>query len=672
MQPPLPNGTILQNRYCLLNILGQGGFGRTYLAEDRGRFQEKCALKEFIPQHPSSQNLQKSKELFQREASILYQIKHPQIPQFRAAFAQNQRLFLVQDYVEGKTYRELLAERKAKNEKFTEAEVLRLLQQLLPVLDYIHSQGIVHRDISPDNVILRERDTPNSTLRDRAERSARSDRTPVLIDFGVVKDIASKVQYPDLTLSATTVGKMGYAPSEQIQTGRAYPNSDLYSLAVMAIVLLTTQEPQVLFDENTLSWNWQKWIPPVSPVLAQVLNRMLSYRPGDRYPDARAVIRALASPPTLTTPANSSTKKPASQSPKLTTPNLSEFQTVAVARKVEPNSSVSKPAPVIIPVQKSVWENPFMVFLLGIFLALFAGVGSWFLVSYILNRGLLFRNLQLPTITNQSSTETPKPLATPSDVFPDATLKPKTTETPTSDGESVTSSKRLNPIPGKTLFAEDKLKSNVTINYIISGIQGQKLSALLTQEGVLMTVLAPNGETVDNQSRRVTRWEGTLPYSGDYTIQLGTVKGVSESDYKLELFVTNPEPIPTPTPIETPTPTPTPTPTATPTESPATNILIDSEVINFPEGGVGTQILSDRTSPERIKRYLLNLQPGQVVSTRVINGDVILDIRYPNGDLVENATGLGEWESKIDRPGEYKIDIKSNQESVFSLDITVK
>ncbi|MFB2893685.1 protein kinase [Aerosakkonemataceae cyanobacterium BLCC-F50] len=650
MQPPLPNGTILQNRYCLLNILGQGGFGRTYLAEDRGRFQEKCALKEFIPQHPGSEILQKSKELFQREASILYQIKHPQIPQFRAAFSQNQRLFLVQDYVEGKTYRELLAQRKLKNERFTEAEVLRLLQQLLPVLDYIHSQGMVHRDISPDNIILRERE-----------------RTPVLIDFGVVKDIASKVQYPDLTLSATTVGKMGYAPSEQIQTGRAYPNSDLYSLAVMAIVLLTGQEPQVLFNENTLSWNWQKWIPPVNPVLAQVLNRMLSYRPGDRYPDARAVIRALASPPTLTTPANSSTKKSPSLPPKPTNvPDLSEFKTVVVARKFEPNSSVTKPAPAIVPAEKSVWDNPFMVFLVGLVLALFAGVGSWFLVSYFLNEGFLFRNLQLPRISNESSTATPTPLAIPSEVFPDATPTPKVEETP--DPEPVTSSKRLNPIPGETLIAEDKLKYNATINYIISGTQGQKLSALLTKEGVLMTVFAPNGETVDNQSRRVTRWSGTLPYNGDYTIELGTVKGVSESNYKLELFLTNAEPTPTPSPIETPTPGSTPIPT----ETPGANILIDAELINFPDGGMGTQILSDRTSPARIKRYLLNLQPGQVVSARVLSGNATLDIRYPNGELVENATGLGEWESKIDRAGEYKIDIKTNQDSVFSLDITVK
>ena len=654
MQPPLPNGTILQNRYRLLNILGQGGFGRTYLAEDQGRFQEKCALKEFIPQNSGTQSLQKSKELFQREASILYQIQHPQIPQFRATFAQNQRLFLVQDYVEGKTYRVLLAERKSRNEKFTEAEVLRLLQQLLPVLDYIHSQGIVHRDIAPDNIILRERD-----------------RTPVLIDFGVVKDIASKVQYPDLTLSATTVGKMGYAPSEQIQTGRAYPSSDLYSLAVMAIVLLTAQEPQALFDENTLSWNWQKWIPPVNPVLTQVLNRMLSYRPGDRYPNARAVIRALASPPSLTTPANSSANKPASQLPTSTSlPNLSEFQTVAVAQKVQSNYVHKKPAPVIITPPKSAWDNPFMVFLLGVVLALFAGVGSWFLVSYILHRGLIFRDLQLPSITNQSSRETPTPGDIPSNVFPDATPTPKATKTPTPDAEPVTYNKRLSPIPGETLIAEDNLRSNATTNYIISGLQGQKLSALLTQEGVLMTVLAPNGETVDNQSRRVTRWEGILPYMGDYTIQLGTVKGVSESDYKLELILSNPEPTPTPTPIETPTSALTPTPT--PTETPVTNIVIDAEPIIFPEGGSGTQILSDRTSPDRIKRYLLNLQPGQLVSVRVLSGNATLDIRYPNNELVENATGLGEWESKIDRAGEYKIDIKANQESVFSVDITVR
>jgi serine/threonine protein kinase len=111
MEPPIASGTILQNRYHLITVLGQGGFGRTYLAEDQGRFNEPCALKELIPPE-TAYALDKSKELFQREATTLYQIKHPQVPEFRANFEQDGRLFLVQDYVEGKTYRDLLNERK--------------------------------------------------------------------------------------------------------------------------------------------------------------------------------------------------------------------------------------------------------------------------------------------------------------------------------------------------------------------------------------------------------------------------------------------------------------------------------------------------------------------------------------------------------------------------------
>lgn len=103
LQPPIRLGTILQNRYRLTKILGQGGFGRTYLAEDLGRFNELCALKELIPAGAENYLLEKSKELFQREAAILYQIHHPQVPQFRATFEQDKRLFLVQDYVDRKS-----------------------------------------------------------------------------------------------------------------------------------------------------------------------------------------------------------------------------------------------------------------------------------------------------------------------------------------------------------------------------------------------------------------------------------------------------------------------------------------------------------------------------------------------------------------------------------------
>jgi serine/threonine-protein kinase len=381
MEPPIASGTILQNRYHLISVLGQGGFGRTYLAEDQGRFNEPCALKELIPPEIGAYALEKSKELFQREAETLYKISHPQIPQFRANFEQDGRLFLVQDYVEGKTYRELLNERKAQtyiqgsnpspsggatpnSGVFSETEVRQLLQQLLPVLDHIHSKNIIHRDITPDNIIRRN-----------------TDSIPVLIDFGVVKELATRFHSPNASAPITTVGKVGYAPSEQIQTGRAYPSSDLYSLAVTAVVLLTGKEPQALFDDNQLNWNWRRWVS-VSDEFAHILNRMLSYRPGDRYQSAMEVMQALqggiSTPPQQPVPTPPPPQRP--------DPNLSQVATMAVGRRPEPNSSSprtpGRPDPVIPePTSNSIWDNPWVVVAVGTALAFAAGLGSWAIVS---------------------------------------------------------------------------------------------------------------------------------------------------------------------------------------------------------------------------------------------------------------------------------------------------
>ena len=271
--------TILGMRYRIIRQLGQGGFGRTYLAEDLNRFCEHCVLKEFVPQVSSTESLEKAEELFQREAGVLYQLQHPQIPRFRELLrveAESQaKLYLVQDYIPGSTYRDLLKERQQQGRPFTETEGLTLLRQLLPVLQYLHGIGVIHRDIAPDNLILRE-----------------TDSLPVLIDFGVVKEVVTRLQFDPEAPQATTVGKFGYAPSEQMQAGNAYPSSDLYSLAVTAIVLLTGREPQQLYDDRNSVWRWQQWVH-VSPHLDQVLNRALSYRPGDRYQNVRAMVQAL-------------------------------------------------------------------------------------------------------------------------------------------------------------------------------------------------------------------------------------------------------------------------------------------------------------------------------------------------------------------------------------------
>jgi serine/threonine-protein kinase len=647
MEPPIASGTTLQNRYHVMRVLGQGGFGRTYLAEDRGRFSELCALKELIPSQTEDYALDKSRELFQREATTLYQIKHPQVPEFRATFEEDGRLFLVQDYVEGKTYRELLEERKEqqfggegqardRNVKgtgasrggiFSETEIRQLLQQMLPVLDHIHRRGIIHRDITPDNIILRN-----------------SDNMPILIDFGVVKELATRIQSPGMSTPATTVGKIGYAPSEQIQTGRAYPSSDLYSLAVSAIVLLTGKEPQELMEQTQLRWNWRQEVS-ISEHLAAVLDRMLSYRPGDRYQSSVEVMQALrtfSSPPTR------------QQQPEPT--NLTQAATVAVGRPPAPAQQQSTPSAPQGPQRpdasipepsrgSSLWDNPWAVVGIGAVLAILAGLGSWAIVG-----ALTRREPQVSPTPTETLAESPSPT-------PTETTSPTPTEF----------SRQLELEPGQTITESDNLQANSTVNYTFQAEQGQRLSASMLGEGVLMTVLGPNQNPVGDRARRVLQWEGTLPFTGEYTIQLSPVQGLQESDYSLQLSLASP-PAPSPSPTATASPSPSPTTPTTPS-SPTT--VYETEQVNLP-GGTGNLELVGQTSPQQIRRYVVPVQVGQQLTVDAVQGDVAMDIRYPNGQPVEDASGVRFWQAQLPRGGNYRIDVRAQEPTNFTIDLSVE
>ncbi|MGB3207047.1 MAG: serine/threonine-protein kinase [Crinalium sp.] len=635
MQPPIATETILQNRYRLLSILGQGGFGRTYLAEDQGRFNEPCALKELIPPHDSDYALEKSRELFQREAATLYQIQHPQIPQFRATFEENERLFLVQDYVAGKTYRTLLDERKAVGRTFSEAEVWQFILQLLPVLVHIHVKGIIHRDISPDNIIWRE-----------------SDNLPVLIDFGVVKELATKFHLSPTATPVTTVGKPGYAPSEQIQTGRSYPNSDLYSLAVTCIVLLTGKEPQELFDDIQLSWQWQKWVN-VNDGFAQVLNRMLGYRPGDRFQSAGEVIQALK---LLTNPNPNpqppiANQQPPTRSPQPPDNQVSQMRTIAVGRPPEPITSnyrrSSRREPVISEPRSSFWDDPWAIIPVGICLAILAGFGSWALVSTILH--------------SRSSS----PVDTPATVFPTETSTPSETPTPTPSPSNY--SQKLNISTGETISKEGTLKENDTVNYIIRAEQGQQLEASLSDEGVLMTILGPDQNPVDNSAKRVRGWKGTLPYSGDYQIQLKPIKGLDNSEYQLNISLSEAL-APSPTPIPTATSIPVPTPSESPS---SVGSDVGAEPIIFPAGQNTTRISGLITSPQQSKLYLVNAQEGQTMSVNLRQSNATLEIRDPNNQPLDNASGVVAWNGELPSDGQYQIEVIASDPTTFNLDVSI-
>jgi serine/threonine-protein kinase len=621
----------LQNRYRILNVLGQGGFGRTYLAEDQGRFNERCALKELIPAQGGAYALDKSKELFQREAQTLYQIQHPQIPQFRATFEEDQRLFLVQDYVEGQTYRTLLEQRQVQGLAFSEAEVLQLMRQLLPVLAHIHSKGIIHRDIAPDNIMLRQQDGK-----------------PVLIDFGVVKELATRFQSPNLTTQNTTVGKPGFAPSEQMQSGRAYPSSDLYSLAVTAVVLLTGREPQTLFDDTTLTWYWQRWVT-VSPSFAQVLNKMLSYRPGDRFQSVAEVVQALQSPipATYTQPPYqpSPVQPPPVQTAPPPTPDVSHMATMAVGRSPDPlpvTTSPNRAAPTIPAARNSVWDDPLAVVAIGLGLVVLTGVGTWAVVRAVLN------NQSTPTPTPTLTTSfSPSPTTS-------LTPTPKPTNSPDVRNEG------LDIRPDTKAVRTGTLRSNETVNYILAGGEGQQLSAVIAGEGVLMSMLGPDRQLLPGQSNRVSLWQGTLPSTGNYYIQLSPVKGLDKSDYRLDVSLRSAV-APSPSPTST-TPPPSPSP-STPT--------VESHRVQFEAGQTATTV-SERANPQLIHRYLVRATEGQIFKAIVRDGSVTLNITTPDGQPIQAATNVLSWEDQLPMSGTYQIDVIATQDTTFSLDIGVR
>lgn len=626
MQPPISAGAVLQSRYRVLQLLGQGGFGRTYLAEDLGRFNERCALKEFVPQQGSEHFSNKATELFQREATILYQIQHPQIPQFRATFEEDQRLFLVQDYVEGTTYRDLLNQRLSQGATFAEAEVRQFLQQILPVLAHIHAKGIIHRDISPDNIIRRY-----------------ADNLPVLIDFGVVKEVVTRLQREGLTGPATTVGKLGYAPSEQMQSGRAYPSSDLYSLAVTAVVLLTGREPQELFDDVNLTWHWQRFYPNASLGLAQVLNKALSYRPGDRYQSVSEMAQALG----LLGRANPSIAAAAMPSQMKTVPVGGVYQPTQAAGAAASTRSVTR---AIEPEEEeaSLWENPWAVAAIGVALALLAGLAGWTVVRLLNREPSSVVTSPAPSITESP---TPTPTATP-------TASP--TPTPT---QPVEFSQQLPLTLGEPRTLNGTLKANEIINYQIQAEQGQRLLTQLGGEGILLSVLGPNGQPVDAQAQRVLGWRGELPASGQYVIQLSPVQGLAQSNYALTVGLAAPT-APEPEPTAEPTPEPEPEPPAEPE--------VIEQRVQIPGGATSTQV-SGSVGPDRIRRYVINAQQGQIMNISVPNvgGPVQLDVRFPGGEPVPGATGVLAWQGELPVGGDFIVDVRSSSPADFTLQIAI-
>ncbi|PSN18438.1 hypothetical protein C7271_12515, partial [filamentous cyanobacterium CCP5] len=263
----------LRGRYCPIRLIGKGGFGRTYLAVDTDRLNTTCVIKQFAPQTQGTKSFSKAVKLFEQEALRLNELgEHPQIPSLLAYFEHSQYLYLVQQAIEGHTLYQELQKRGA----YSEADISRLLLDILPVLQFIHDHGVIHRDITPTNVIRRK-----------------VDDKPVLIDFGVAKQFRDTILYEP----GTRIGTEGYAPIEQLRSGQAYPSSDLYSLGATCLHLLTGTKPELLYSPLEGRWLWQAALEQadrsINPLLGELLERLVKDMVSERYQSAKAALADL-------------------------------------------------------------------------------------------------------------------------------------------------------------------------------------------------------------------------------------------------------------------------------------------------------------------------------------------------------------------------------------------
>lgn len=264
----------LNNRYRVIKALSSGGFGETFLAEDdqmpSGR---KCVIKQLKPVVGNSKNYQIIQERFQREAAILETLSdsNSQIPQLYAYFSESNNFFLVQEWIRGRTIADLVEQ----SGPLKEGAVKKILISILQILEQVHSKGIIHRDIKPENIIIREQDCQ-----------------PVLIDFGAVKETMGVQAASNSRTQSIVIGTFGYMPPEQT-AGRPLFSSDLYSLGLTTIYMLTGKNPSELeINLQTGEIDWQKYALGISPAIITVIERSIQPTAENRYATATEMLAA--------------------------------------------------------------------------------------------------------------------------------------------------------------------------------------------------------------------------------------------------------------------------------------------------------------------------------------------------------------------------------------------
>jgi serine/threonine-protein kinase len=556
---------VIDGRYKLIKQIGAGGFGHTFIARDMRRpGSPPCVVKQLKPASDDPNFIREARRLFNTEAETLEKLgSHDQIPQLLAYFEEDKQFFLVQEFVEGRSLHDemkaalpevsdlgnesqdrLFAEldnidAPIRDKQLAEVEVLKILKDVLDVLDFVHSEGVIHRDIKPDNLIRRKKD-----------------QKIVLIDFGAVK----AVQDANTQLVANekgesrftvTIGTPGYMPSEQC-AGRPTYNSDIYALGMVAIKALTGYSPTDLpTDPATGELVWRDKAQ-VSNGLAMVLTRMVRYHYTQRYQSVREVNQGITTFATMTEVERKATTSKIVRSTILTGTENSSLSNVPTSYKSSSQTRRSVPAP-------STSSNSGILFLFGGLLAVVAVIAAFALP-------VMMRNNQPSIIVSNQPIPATKPIST----------DPSPITTPTNTAVNQVLNLEANK---ESLVVPNKMVGDATHTYTVQAKSGQLLSTSITGTGLLLTVLNAQGIPLSN-AVNVVNADVPIPSDGAYVVQLKGIGGTTEIPYQLKFSlkdaaIAQPTAIPTTPPLTSPLASPTPT--GTPAPSPNTPVVTPTQ-----------------------------------------------------------------------------------------------
>ncbi len=488
---------VLDGRYKLIKSLGAGGFGRTFVARDiRRPGSPTCVVKQLKPASSDPGFIREARRLFNTEAETLEKLgKHDQIPQLLAYFEENQQFFLVQELIEGRSlYSELkLEEVQSESEASTdtppaiaqpveiqdskpaakspntpkrgnqisEAQAIANLRDILNVLEFVHAEGVIHRDIKPDNLIRRQQD-----------------QKLVLIDFGAVKAMQDGAQLETAadgnSRFTVTIGTPGYMSSEQC-AGRPNFTSDLYSTGMVTIKSLTGFDPIDLpTDPATGEIIWRNHVK-ISNGLAMVLTRMVKYHYKQRYQSVKEVQQAL---------------------------NAFIVEKEAPGAIVQSGSYSPKGSPTSIPKRQN-QSNAGAEWLIGGLLLAVIGLAA--VTIPMLNRPNVPEPIAKTPVN--TITTTPQPLKNSVPIPP----KPVT---------SKPEYKSLLLEDGKESAPSGELQAKQEIIFTFNGKAGQNLKVNLTATKATMSLLGQDEKPIDANASQVSAWAGTLAIDGSYQIRL--------------------------------------------------------------------------------------------------------------------------------------------------------